>query len=331
MKPRYSVVMPISFADNQSVIRELNDLGYKPNGEQGLGETVVTYSQGIYNILPKHTPNARKGLGNMINQVVLDEYNLDLFLTLASQTSDSDLNNWFLFLSDDFRAFTLGKLYQCKNERLNDYISFFDDDGAKNGLGKTNSEYFRKASADEIIAFFNPNQTKQMKKEKFAVSGNKHLLKAFEQDLLENGYTESYWGKGDYKCINILSTHEGEVHGICDPESIQYVLPLQYDIAKEKALSFLRKTCIDYTIRLNENDVILVRIKKDTLDFKNVTISIDVFNSIVHNLNNLISKQIDDWKVSIPYVAVGCKHIPIGDILEINRLHKEVLEETLRK
>lgn len=161
MNAHYSVVMRCNPADNDKIAEELITLGYREYIETRprKGNVIVTYTDGIFNFIDKTNASISE-LGNDKGKVVIEEYNHELLIALASQTLNSDKNNWFKYIDNNQLSFITGKLYKCKNMNINDNLSFLDERSRENGYSLDNSNCFTKATSDEIIKQFASKQSK---------------------------------------------------------------------------------------------------------------------------------------------------------------------------
>ena len=66
----------------------------------------------------------------------------------------NDKGKWFrCYHNGDYNIlFTLGKLYKCLKENVNDFMCFIDDQGDKNGWESNNHKHFIEATQEELIA-----------------------------------------------------------------------------------------------------------------------------------------------------------------------------------
>lgn len=139
------------------------------------------------------TNNFRGQLGTITNLIqndvknygrtYLDSFNPELFLALASMTNNPEGNYGEYWVFQDEACWPMwinGKLYKQMGN-LNDGEAFIDDTGCPNGMHPDNFDYFRKATAEEIMEHFKP-------KEEELIPEKENIIIANVKILSVNGY-----------------------------------------------------------------------------------------------------------------------------------------------
>jgi hypothetical protein len=191
------------------------------------------------------------------------------------------------------------------------------------------------AKEQNLITQEQSNPTKPMieDRKEFTVSGNKHLLKAFEADLLESGYNESFWNKrtlGDpdfcAKHILINNSHVGQILGNnTDPLVKHYELPQRYEEAKACALSYLKPKEVSYKL-IGDNEI-LVKIRKNDIGIiyngEEVIVTLLQLTTLINQIAKVNDHKITSWKFEVEHIKIGCKQIRVSDIININARHTQ--------
>ena len=138
----------------ESVIKEFIDYGYNigyPFNFQESTHIVNNFNNDIGWVGDVESDRANKN-----NRIVIETFNRDLCLALATMTDKLDgiVGEWWIYVGESYENFTFNKIYRQQKNTISQWGAFIDNVGDKNGFGPYNKQWFRKATADELIKYF---------------------------------------------------------------------------------------------------------------------------------------------------------------------------------
>lgn len=161
----YPVSMKIESKEQECYLAgKLLEIGYVDNDLRVSAPRIIYTNAGGESSYFSSAMSLKRSYQIDYNRYLIEDFNPELFLALASQTKEDAKGNWYVYTGNNYYTFTHGRLYQLKEPHLTSLCAFINDEGEQDGWGGIegiNKAMFRKATKEEIITHFTQNNTQK--------------------------------------------------------------------------------------------------------------------------------------------------------------------------